>query len=614
MTAGDGTDQSNVVHFMRGLDGRDHPALDTRTRTGVAYDPDKKRWNKTFGVSIGNANSSSCNYDDVYKECFQARDIFLEIVDKYRQKHGQQPISRNLSYDWKDVETTMTQACDVLDTLAERDQDVQGFTGKIRKAFRSLCRNAADAKAFIAFIPSTFDLSTPLCAGLQTVFTAMEKAGYHRGVVYRSLERLPVILNDRAVSLESLPEDEEIHRRMANLYVATLTTLQIILKWFYKNSLKSGLRNLVKPSGPSDRLNDALEEVKWWAEQVKERALFLSQKLEDQSMQLQFEAVYLQQASVDMQNHIGGDVQEVLRRLDVLNDLATVLVDTANQISTRVQHPKPRKQTIKTTSSSVVDELLRTFEHDPLLVRHDCSNLLKLNPDRDDLDEDRIMAMIQSPRLRSWLAIDESSTLLIKGQARAIPRSETSYTSSKIVEFLIGTMSRKPNIIALAYFCGQHRRLASDVYANPSELIMSLLLQLIDNYRAFAKEDLQRCFQNINPHSVESLCQAFKRLVRKLSTDVFLFVVVDGIGFFSDPGDRAEQTAFIVSQLIGLQTESRKATVKLLFTSPAKAAFIDDLFQEEEILNLPRHPKPTGQLTQTRWKQLSGDSEGSQHV
>jgi hypothetical protein len=84
----------------------------------------------------------------------------------------------------------------------------------------------------------------------------------------------------------------------------------------------------VKPSAQSDKLNDCLEEVKWWAEQVKERALFLSQKLGDQSLQLQYETVYLQQAAIDMQNHVGGDVQEVLRRLEVLNDLATVLVDT----------------------------------------------------------------------------------------------------------------------------------------------------------------------------------------------------------------------------------------------------------------------------------------------
>ncbi|KAL2870891.1 uncharacterized protein BJX67DRAFT_343000 [Aspergillus lucknowensis] len=500
----------------------------------------------------------------------------------------------------------MMQACDVLDGLAREDQEVQGFTGKIRRAFRALCRNAGDAKAFIAFIPSNFAFSAALCAGLQAIFKAMEQAGYHRGVVYRSLERLPVILNDRAVSLENLPEDEEIHRRMANLYEATLKTLQVILKWFYKNSIKAGLRNLVKPSGPSDKLNDALEEVKWWAEQVKERALFLSQKLGDQSMQLQYETLYLQQAAIDMQNHVGGDVHEVLRRLEVLNNLATVLVDTANQISTRMQQPKPSKEPTRiksrpTSADDLVEDLLALFEYDPGLIPRDCTNLLKLNPDKDDLDEDRIMAMIQSPRLRSWLAIDESSTLLVNGQTRGTPKSEVSYTASKLVASLVGTATQNTNIIALAYFCGQHHRLASDVYANPSELIMSLLLQLIDNFRDFSGADLQKCLDETDPRSVVSLCRTFKRFVRKLPSDVFLYVVIDGLSFFTEPNDRGEHTAFLVSELVGLQTEAKKATVKLLFTCPTKATFVEEFFAEEEILNLPRHPKPAS-LSNQSWK------------
>jgi hypothetical protein len=53
-TKADDSGQTNVALFMRGLDGRDHPALDTRVRTGVAYDTNTKRWTKTL-----KANSST---------------------------------------------------------------------------------------------------------------------------------------------------------------------------------------------------------------------------------------------------------------------------------------------------------------------------------------------------------------------------------------------------------------------------------------------------------------------------------------------------------------------------------------------------------------------------
>jgi hypothetical protein len=248
----------------------------------------------------------------------------------------------------------------------------------------------------------------------------------------------------------------------------------------------------------------------------------------------------------------------------------------------------------------VVEELLKRFEYDASLIPRDCTNLLKLNPGKDDLDEDRLMAMIQSPRLRSWLAIDESSTLLINGQGRPTPKSEVSYTAAKLFESLIRIAAEQPSVVALAYFCGQHRRL-SDVYANPSELIMSLLLQIIDRYRGFLQGELERCLQDVDPRNVVSLCQAFHRLVGRLPNDIFLYVVVDGLSFFTDPADRGEQTATIIHQLVGLHAESTKATVKLLFTCPTRASFVEDIFEEEEIVNLPRNPKPS-QWSQSRWK------------
>jgi hypothetical protein len=210
------------------------------------------------------------------------------------------------------------------------------------------------------------------------------------------------------------------------------------------------------------------------------------------------------------------------------------------------------------------------------------------------------MAMLQSPRLRSWLAIDESSTLLINGQGRPTPKSEVSYTAAKLVESLIRIAADKPNIIVLAYFCGQHQRL-SDVYANPSELTMSLLVQLIDGYRGFPQGELEQCLQDVDPRSVVSLCQAFHGLVAQLPKNIFLYVVVDGLSFFAEPANRGEQTATIVHQLVDLHAESIKATVKLLFTCPTRALFVEDIFEEEEIVNLPRNPKPS-QWSQSRWK------------
>ena len=391
----------------------------------------------------------------------------------------------------------------------------------------------------------------------------------------------------------------------------------------------------MKPTGASDKLNDRLEEVKLRAEQVKERALVLSQLFQDESMQLQYEtlslqnnAVYMQNQSLAMQNQEALDIQEILRRTAVLNEIALIFQDTgkqhhkdelpftplisraAGQVSITIEPAKKPKVVkmkgpILPKSLISTEELLERCEYEPLLIRLDCVEMLKIPSSLAELDENRMVAMVQSFRLRSWLAVDESSTLLVNGRFQATPKSEVSYVCAKLVESLIIAMDQKPSVITLAYFCGQHRRLASDVYANPSELIMSLMLQLIDNYRDYSTEDLQKCLNSTDPRSVESICESFERLVKKLPGDVFLFVLIDGLSFFADPPDRQEETAWIVSRLLNLQREPQRATIKLMFVCPTNAAFVQDLFEEAEIMNLPRNPPSAGRWSESRWKQLT---------
>ena len=93
--------------------------------------------------------------------------------------------------------------------------------------------------------------------------------------------------------------------------------------------------------------------------------------------------------------------------------------------------------------------------------------------------------------------------------------------------------------------------------------------------------------------------------MKKLPGDVFLFVLIDGLSFFADPPDRQEETAWIVSRLLNLQREPQRATIKLMFVCPTNAAFVQDLFEEAEIMNLPRNPPSAGRWSESRWKQLT---------
>jgi len=122
-----------------------------------------------------------------------------------------------------------------LDKAAARDKDVSGFTGKLKKGFHGLCRNAGAGKLFTALIPNDSFGST-LCGGLNIVFAALEQTGYHREAVYKALVQLPQIVDNFDEYIEMVPNDSELHRRTARLYSEVCLTLEHIMRWFTSNS------------------------------------------------------------------------------------------------------------------------------------------------------------------------------------------------------------------------------------------------------------------------------------------------------------------------------------------------------------------------------------------
>jgi hypothetical protein len=180
---------------------------------------------------------SSRDFNELYEECFKVRDDFLDTVNKYREKRGQTPISATTNEDWIGVEKSVNAACNALDTMKTEDEELRGFSGRVRKAFHGLCKNIGIANFLINFIPTDFMFSSVLCSGLKVVFSAMEQAGHHRTLVHETLEELPDILNDSADYMTTLGADEGFHRKMASLYVSTLRLLRAILKWFIANPI-----------------------------------------------------------------------------------------------------------------------------------------------------------------------------------------------------------------------------------------------------------------------------------------------------------------------------------------------------------------------------------------
>ncbi|KAI3544907.1 hypothetical protein CABS01_05769 [Colletotrichum abscissum] len=218
-----------VVEYMCQMDGTIHPALGP----GVLYDEQGKCW-----LQQQSGGPAELDFALLYDESLRAKDELLSIVSKYLAKKKRPPLDLSTCNDWTAVKQGVDQVCAALDQAASLNDDASGVTGKLKEGFHVLCEKAGMGKLFTAFIPNDLMLTSPLCAGLNLIFSALEQTGTYRQAVYKAIEQLPEILNSFEGYLNIYDQDEKLHRMVAKLYAEVCLTLGEILRWFMMNQFR----------------------------------------------------------------------------------------------------------------------------------------------------------------------------------------------------------------------------------------------------------------------------------------------------------------------------------------------------------------------------------------
>ncbi|KAK0713528.1 hypothetical protein B0T26DRAFT_753624 [Lasiosphaeria miniovina] len=585
--------EHEIVDYMDNMDGSLHPAL----AHGPVLDPNTGLW-----VRRRSPSPVQLDFQDLYSECFNARDALVATANKYLARTSQSSVDIELSYDWASVQTALERAC----------------------------------KVFTALIPNDLMFSSALCGGLNIIFSALEQTGFHREAVYKALERLPQILGDHDGYIEIAADDAELHRRTAKLYAEVL----------------AGAKRLLNPSGFTTKLDDRMSEVKLATKSFKNHIARMMPQRQNELIQLQSHGLYQHALMSRQLGEISFDLKDLRRlvmsveredildgvRAEVFQSLQPVLQDSMKRLiaehatgliqaggispgpATPLSPPSPAAP--PTPSPKVtLNRILKTFLYDRTLVPTDISALLALGSPRigpTQLDTDRLHALQNNARLRAWLTIDEPSALLLDGGASDAQCNTTSYFAAHVIDSLRrrhqtwSSSSTDPPItaITLAYFCSQHRDYRRDAAGSPAELALSLLLQLVDRHRGFGEAALCDVLQRVVPDDVGSVVRALGRLVRALPPSAVLFVVVDGLSFFAPPPKRRAGTREVVRWLLQnvcarQRSQSRALgedgcegrggpTVKLLVAGPTRLRFVEDLFERDERVHIPADPPPLG--------------------
>jgi hypothetical protein len=362
----------------------------------------------------------------------------------------------------------------------------------------------------------------------------------------------------------------------------------------------TGVKIFIDPSGFTEKLRDCQAELKMASQSFESRLNKLSRDTEQETVQLQYWATY-SQASIHKQLHTIEKriIEERMSRVEVLEKLNLLLNHTsimdALQEKTTATANSRRQRALPDIDP---DHVLTHFLYERDLVYEDCASLNKhaKSPPRTNQDAIRLAALQSNPRLRAWLTVDEPSSLIVNGRADPRPDSETSIFTARMFQQLLehhglneGLDESGTSIIPLGFFCGQHRDWQKDSNGNPEELAMSLLLQLIDRGRGVLDPTLLRqCYERLRPGDTTSIFTAFESLILSLGPRVVLIIVVDGLRFFAQPRERCHGLKDVVSRLVSIYRAGPTATLKLLFVSPTKCEFMEEVFLDEEILELPR--------------------------
>jgi len=355
----------------------------------------------------------------------------------------------------------------------------------------------------------------------------------------------------------------------------------------------------------------------------------LSRDTEQETVQLQYWATY-NQASIHKQLQTIEQrlteerrtseqriAEERLSRVEVLEKLNPLLNHIVDALYERAVSG-PSRKALELLPDIDPEQILSRFLYDREMVREDCAALAKRanRSGRTSHDASRLAALQTNPRLRAWLTVDEPSLLLLNGRAEARPCSEVSLFTAQVFQQLLAHDARYSDqeaagarIIPLGFFCGQHRDWQTDDNGNPEELAMSLLLQLIDRGRGVLDPAvLWQWFERLSPGDITSICSMFEALICSLGSGVVVVMVVDGLRFFAQPRERCNGTKDVVTRMVTLYRDRPAATLKFLFASPTMSEFVEELFTDEEVLELPR--EMSSSLTNSPARQrdaLAGD-------
>ncbi|KAG9228840.1 hypothetical protein BJ875DRAFT_500410 [Amylocarpus encephaloides] len=574
-------------------------------------------------TTIQSPGNQSLNPDDdnllleeLYKDAESERMTFKLALESYEKTTAGSKFKTDVTsksvHTWEEVLEEINKASKIY-------INTPGLWGKIRRAFRRFGQHNQAFTGWIGLLPSDSEYN---------LFFAAARLHDLREEVCDVLAEIPTLLASTHRALGVFRKSKDLHERSSGLYVATIAALHQMVSFYQEKAYKKITKSLFKQGSYGDDLKEAIKALKLQSISFEKSAtLCLYETSVNTNQEVKFgriesrmnHAVLIGALNQSYQQ-IDGLKQEILTiRENMRDDMQGVLakfLSSNSRIDYKIRDARaPMLPLRKVASESRLikdrvhaqEELLVALDYEDTVIVRDVKASLRGIWALPLPDQDRVVAIMQSPKLHRWISETCSAALFINANCKGSRRQQSSFVPAKLFDSIQKSRERpqgkSTNAIGLVFFCGEHLG-SQDPDTGVGGMIRSLISQLLLVYPDFDLRCIDR-MHSIDYNHVEDLCELFRLLISQLPPHMSVFCVIDSISFFEENEILRDESDVAVQEFLDIVENTQRywCTFKLLLTSPWKSRFLYKSlpYQDRDVIWMPTKVTPQGGFTGMKW-------------
>ncbi|PMD57094.1 uncharacterized protein K444DRAFT_615552 [Hyaloscypha bicolor E] len=530
---------------------------------------------------------------ELWKEAEAEKNKLFALMQQVQLK-----LSKKSKGEYKPVDLKTCNWGEVMYEVHATNQSWKGLPGSMSKGRKCLERLGQDSGAFQAWlgILPAGDYGASICGVFKLAVGAAGRYVEVEESIFDALAELPEIMEDARnyiLIYQDYP-NQSLERKTFDLYLAILKSLNHIVQFFADSAAKKFFEPIAKQKNYKSGLTKSLEDVRKHTSRIKVAA---QQCLAARSANIDKNVIELLEKVDTLPEEIGERLAQKLYRLLQSSTLfnnkghVTELTDEAAPNSTIVGTTKHLLEPA-TYNTAVAENLLELLHYDPVFASRSLKTCLEIGDKLDDRGKARASAMVDSDKLRIWLAGDEfSSSLLVNGRCD-IEATEGQSPLSFVDAQLVKVFERNGQALVISYFSSLHRDIEISSQGTPTARMMAyliggLLTQMVAREFevdvSFLTKSDRKKVENLD---LDTLCIAFREFTMQLPARTVLVCVLDEIVLYETSYLAAEIDA-IMRRLTRLVTKHTQVLFKLLVTSRGRSLDFQKYFRDKDILDLP---------------------------